>query len=160
MLYTSEGTSVLSYNIGTKTQNSNFANGLPGGADYALREISSGTFAGDVLVADSSNALLLNSSGSIIDTYTLPGNTGVDFALNLDPSGTAFWTADLGSGEVWEVNIATGSILEQWNTGFPGFTGGLAVFGEKGQSSTPEPASLLLLGTGLAALVSKLRKRT
>ena len=162
VLYTSEGSSVLSFNISTNTQNANFANGLPGVAAYALREIQTGPFAGDVLVADSSNALLLNSAGGIIMTYNLPGNSGVDFALNLDPSGTDFWTADLGSGEVWELNIASGNILEQWNTGFPGTTGGLAVFGEAGQGTgTPEPATLFLLGSGLLGLglASKLGKR-
>lgn len=162
VLYTSEGSSILSYDISTNTQNANFANGLPGAAAYALRDILGGTFAGDVLVADSSNALLLDPSGNIIKTYNLPGNSGIDFALNLDPSGNAFWTADLGTGTVWEVNIATGAIMEQWNTGFPDFTGGLAVFGEAGQGGgTPEPATLFLMGSGLLGLglAAKFRMR-
>jgi hypothetical protein len=90
-------------------------------------------------------------------TYNLPGNGGGDFSLNLDPSGTAFWTADFATGTVWEVNIATGAILEQWNSG-SGSTFGVSVFGEKG-TITPEPASLLLVGTGLAGLAAKLRKK-
>jgi streptogramin lyase len=155
--YTSEGSSIFSYNLATHTQNADFVDGLPGSAAYALRTVLSGAFAGDVLVADSSNALLVGHSG-VIMTYNLPGNGGGDFSLNLDPAGTAFWTADFTTGEVWEVDIATGKILEQWNTGFTGSTFGLAVFGERGQQ-TPEPASLVLLGTGLLGLAAKFRTR-
>jgi PEP-CTERM motif len=159
VLYTSEGHSILSFNIGTNTQNSAFATGLPGAAAYALRFIASGAFAGDVLVADSSAALLIGPNGQILTTYLLPGNGGGDFSLNLDPSGTAFWTADFTTGEVWEVNIATGSIMEQWNSG-SGSTFGVAVFGEFGQTTVPEPASLFLLGSGLLGLGGLARKRS
>jgi hypothetical protein len=157
--YTSEGSSILSYDIsGSGHQNANFFDGLPGGAAFALRTVLSGAFAGDVLVADSSAALLVNSSG-IVKTYTLPGNGGGDFSLNLDPTGTAFWTGDFATGEVWEVNIATGNILEQWNSG-SGSMYGITVFGESGQGgSTPEPASLLLLGTGIVGIATKLKFR-
>jgi hypothetical protein len=156
--YTSEGSTIFSYNIGTSTQNSPFATGLPGVAAYALRAITSGTYAGYVLVADSSNALLLNPSGVIATVYTLPGNAGADFALNLDTTGTAFWTADLATGLVWEVRISDGAILEQWNPGFGGTTAGLAVFGEKGQGGTPEPGTLILLGSGIVGLGARFRK--
>ena len=137
VLYTSEGISILSYNICTSTQNPDFATGLPGSNDYAHRTLGSGPFMGDDLVADSAFALAVAMGGGIVETYTLPGNAGEDFALNLDPNGTAFWTADLASGEVWEVDIATGTILQQWNSGFPGSTGGLAVFKEPGQGVPP-----------------------
>lgn len=168
MLYTSEGSSVLSVNTATNTQNANFANGLPGSNAYALRTIPTGTDAGDVLVADSSNALLLSSTGTILKTYTLPGNAGGDFALNLDPNGTDFWTADFDTGDVWEVNIATGAIDESWNTG----TGGSTVFGlvdygqitasggGGGTSATPEPSELSLLAVGLLALGAFAKFRT
>jgi hypothetical protein len=48
--------------------------------------VLTGPFARDVLVADCSNALLVNSGG-IVKTYVLPGNGGGDFALNLDSRG-------------------------------------------------------------------------
>jgi hypothetical protein len=138
VLYTSEGISILSYDIATNTQNPDFFTGLPGSYSYAHRTLSSGQFAGDDLVADSELAALVAMNGPILQMYNnLPGNSGADFALNLDQTGTAFWTADLESGTVWEVDIATGTILQQWNSGFPGTTGGLAVFQEQGHGVGP-----------------------
>jgi hypothetical protein len=157
--YTSEGTSIFSYDIGTHTQNADFFDGLPGSTAYELRDVLTGKFAGDVLVADSEFALLVNKTSGIVMTYNLPGNQGSDFSLNLDPSGTAFWTADSISANVWEVDIATGAILEQWNTGTGGNTVfGVSVFGEKG-TVTPEPSTLLMLGTGLLGLAGTFRKK-
>jgi hypothetical protein len=137
VLYTSEGISILSYDIATSTQNPDYFTGLPGSNAYAHRTLGTGQFTGDDLVADSGLAALVAMNGPILQMYNLPGNSGIDFALNLDPTGTAFWTADLASGEVWEVDIATGTILQQWNSGFPGSTGGLAVFQEQGHGVGP-----------------------
>ncbi|MDP9037641.1 MAG: PEP-CTERM sorting domain-containing protein [Acidobacteriota bacterium] len=155
VLYDGEGTEILSYDLTTHTQNAAFATGLASSV-FALRIIPAGAMAGDVLAADSAHAILLNSSGVIIKTYNLPGNNGTDFALNLDPNGTSFWTADT-SGNVWEVDIATGTILQSWNSGSSS-TFGLAVAGELTAGGppptnvTPEPGSLALLGTGLTSL--------
>jgi hypothetical protein len=109
------------------------------------------------LVADSSNALLVNSGG-IVQTYVLPGNGGGDFSLNLDPSGNSFWTGDFATGEVWEVNIATGAIEEQWSTG-SGSLFGLTVYGEKNFNPTPEPGTLIMFGSGVIGLAGLLRRK-
>jgi PEP-CTERM motif len=166
ILYTSEGTSILSVNAATDTQNTDFATGLTGANAYALRIIPTGADAGDVLVADSSNALLIGTDGSLLTTYTLPGNGGGDFALNIDPNGTDFWTADFLTGDVWEVNILTGAIDEAWNSGTGGSTVfGLVVFGQQtasggggGTVATPEPGTLSLLGLGIFGLAGIKRK--
>ncbi len=162
LLYDGEGTTILSYDLATHTQNKAFASGLTASV-YAIRIIPSGPYAEDVLAADSTHALLLDASGNILKTYTLPGNDGGDFALNLDPNGTDFWTAD-PSGTVWEVNIATGKIDNQFNSGSSS-TFGLVVSGEltaggppPTTSVTPEPGTLTLMGTGLAGLAA-LRRR-
>ena len=47
---------------------------------------------------------------------SLPGCQGQLFAISLDPDGTSFWTGDANSGNVWEVNIATGAVQQQIDT--------------------------------------------
>jgi DNA-binding beta-propeller fold protein YncE len=147
--YTSEGNAVMAFDVSTNTQLPNFASGLPGIAAYAHRILSDG----GELVADTSAVVRLNSSGVITHTYALPG-TRTLFALNLDPNGTDFWTGDTDSGEVFEVNIATGAIDEMWNAGLiPGSElGGLAVFGEICAACQPVPAPLI--GRGLPVLLA------
>jgi DNA-binding beta-propeller fold protein YncE len=151
--YTSEGTSVLSFNLATSAQNANFANGLLGPHAYAHRILSDG----GELVADTDRVVRLDSAGNLTHTYTISG-TSLLFALNLDPNGTDFWTADYFSGNVFEVNIASGVIDEHWNAGLVsgGPLGGLAVFGEICQTCNPVPApkpsALAALGFGLIYL--------
>jgi DNA-binding beta-propeller fold protein YncE len=130
LFYTSEGVLVKRFDVCTNTQLTDFNTAaLPGAFAYAHRLLLSG----GILVADSSEVARLDASGNLIQTYSPPGNTGNLFALNLDPDGTSFWTADLGSGEVYKIDIATGSIIEQWtSTGATSYVvaAGLAVKGE------------------------------
>ena len=70
ILYTGEGTQILSYNVCTHTQNPDFATGLPGPC-FALRIRPNG----EVMVACASEALRLDSSGNILQTYPVPGSS-------------------------------------------------------------------------------------
>ena len=156
LYYTSEGNQVKAFDISTNTQLPDFADNLPGPTAYALRILSNG----DILVADTDRVLLLDTTGNIIRTYTDPALTNA-FALNILPDGLSFLTANIDStGEIFQFNIATGA-LEQ--TIFPNpnvDVAGLIVFGEQGigPPPTPEPGTLLLLGSGLIGLWAK-RKR-
>ncbi len=122
--YTTEGTDILRYNMCTNQQLPNFNlqsfptsdpnTGLPVQA-YELQILPDG----DVLVADSNADILLDPNGNVLQTYTcasLPGCQGSLFAISLDPDGTSFWTGDSNSGDVWEVDIATGAVQQQINT--------------------------------------------
>jgi hypothetical protein len=158
MLYTNEGGTIFSVNVATNTANPDFSTL---GGDYALRIIPSGIYAGDVLAANSSDALLLSADGSsILKTYTWGANNGDDFALNIDPNGSSFWTADT-SGNVANFDISTGALLDSWSFG-SGSVFGLAVYGQQtasgggggggGTTTVPEPSGLAIFGFGLGLL--------
>ncbi len=126
MLYTSEGTLIKRFDVGSDTQLSNFAT-LPGGPAYALRIRPNG----EVMVAASNNVYRLDSAGVVIQTYPKPvTESSFLFALNLDPDGTSFWTAGYGSGNIYRIDIATGNVIKTFNADKFTTLAGLAVFGE------------------------------
>ncbi len=152
LLYTSEGSDILSFNSTTNTQNPNVTSALPGSSAYALRALGDGT----ILVADSGADYRVSAvSGTILQTYLsgANGNSGGLFSLNLDPNGTSFWTGDFNSSNIWEVNIATGAVQNFFNAGTNALFG-LSVFGEISQGTgepVPEPSTIVLIASGLGA---------
>lgn len=154
--YTSESTSVLSFDVSNNTQLPNFASGLPGYAAYANRILADG----GELVADTNYIVRLNSAGTVVQTYTPPA--GQNFTtVDLDPSGNTFRTVDLNDGTVYQFDIASGNLLTSFNAGRIGTSvAGLAIFGALTQGATPqvttvpEPSetlgtlALCALGTG------------
>jgi hypothetical protein len=138
MYYTSEGSSVKRFNVCTDTQLSDFATGLTGSNAYAFRLLPGG----GALVADTEQVVRLDSSGSVVKTYPASDyDSSFLFALNLDPDGTTFWTADISTGLITRINIATGAQVKQIDGNPNTDLAGLAVFGERCQSC---PASLTL----------------
>jgi streptogramin lyase len=134
--YTSEGTSVKRFNVCNNTQLSNFATGLPGPNAYALRLLPDG----GALVADTDRVVRLNSSGNVTQTYLASNyDSSFLFALNLDPDGNTFWTADILTGLITRINIATGNQVTQFNANPSNEVAGLTVFGERCQSCPPPP---------------------
>ncbi len=122
--YTTEETDILRYNMCTNQQLPNLnvqpfasfdsSTGLPVQA-FQLQILPDG----DVLVADSNADILLDPNGNVLQTYTcasLPGCQGSLFAMSLDPDGNSFWTGDSTSGDVWQVDIASGDVLQQVDT--------------------------------------------
>jgi hypothetical protein len=145
LFYTSEGSQVKRFNVGTNTQEADFSN--VGGTEYALRLLSDG----GLLVANLTDVLRISPAGTIAQTYLSGSN--LLFALNLDPNGVDFWTAEYITGRVVAVNIATGAIDHDFNIG----TGisGISLKGEITQGGgTPEPGTWMLMTGGFVALLA------
>jgi uncharacterized repeat protein (TIGR01451 family) len=124
LFYTNEGPSIMRFDVCANQPLSNFADGLVN--CYALRILPSGS---GVLAACGSQVVRLDAAGTVVQTYPIPG-VSILFALNLDPDGQTFWTADILTAEVYRVDIATGNVITQFS-GAPGLqVGGLAVVGE------------------------------
>jgi len=137
VFYTGEGSSILRYNTCTQTQLAAFATGLPGPC-YAHRLLADGS----VLVACTANIVHLSSTGTVLNTFTKAslgfGGSGFLFAMNLDPDGVTFWTADYSVGKVVRANIADGAVVGGFNhSAGNGPFGGVAVVGELTQAITP-----------------------
>ena len=147
--YTSEGSSILRYDLNSG-QLSDFADGLPGSSAYALRVLSNG----DLLVADSSATLLLNSSGTIIHTFDFNDN-GM-FSLDVTQDGKYFWTGSFNTGNIYEVSLADFSTVETIATGSSELYG-VSVYGEYqsgggGGGGVPEPSTWAMMLLGFAGL--------
>ncbi len=130
----------MRYNKCTNTQESNF-NQVPmtGYGAFEVRILADG----NVLVADSDSVLLMDPNGNVIQTYScasLPGCQGLLFAVSVDPDGTSFWTGDSVSGDVWQVDIATGQVLQTFQTN-PGYLYGLSVDGQLMAATSPPPVT-------------------
>ncbi|HKM55081.1 MAG TPA: hypothetical protein VJY33_16850 [Isosphaeraceae bacterium] len=131
MLYTSEGVHVKSFDVCTNSQNADFAGPLPGSNAYALRILPKAVGslpAGSVLVADTSEVTVLDNTGAQVRHDLTGVGASVLFALNLDPDGTSYWTGDTITGNVYRVDIATGTVLTTWSAGAE--VGGITVKGE------------------------------
>jgi len=126
MRYTSEGSLIKQYDVCTKTQLGNFTT-LPSQPCYAHRI----TGDGGGLVACTNNVYKVDNTGLVTNTYPNPDPSGFLFALNLDPDGTSFWTANYQTGNITRIDIATGSIITKFNGSKETSLAGLAVFGEK-----------------------------
>ena len=139
MFYTSEGTLIKRFNVCTNTQLADFA--TVSGPIFAFRILPGG----GILVAETGQVQMLNSSGTPTATYTGTGGTFL-FALNRDPNGTQFWTGDIINGNVYKFDIGTaGNQAPLFNAAAITNLSGLAVFGELVVSlPTPTPTGTVV----------------
>jgi Ca2+-binding RTX toxin-like protein len=137
IFYTSEGRTIFRYDTAANAQLADFATLPGGGASFGIRILPPGDGSGGVLVADSGDVKRLDGSGNVVQTYDAPGED-VWFALNLDPNGTSFWSADLNTRNVYRFNIASGAV-EVGPLTNPGQVGGLCVLGELTAGVPPTP---------------------
>ena len=109
MLYTQETGDIKTINVRTGVSGPNFATGILEDSSnhvaYALRILPDGS----VLVADSADIKRVDTSGNIIQTYSVT-NEDSWFALNLDPDGVSFWSENYLTGNAYKFNIATGAV--------------------------------------------------
>jgi len=157
MAYTSESDGLLSYNVCTNTQGPTVTISDFASPTYAHRLITTGPFAGDTLLASTTQAELINSAGTVLKTYLTGSN--LLFAINLDSDGTSFWTGEYLNGDVYKVDIATGAILLHFNVADFGFSpnpfGGIAILGEitAATSSTTSTTGVPQFGVGASSLL-------
>lgn len=159
MYFTQEGGEIKRVDVSTGTLLSDFSTAVE--SAFALRILANG----NVLVADGADIELLDAAGNQIGSYDIAG-AGTWFGLNIDESGTSFWSATTG-GLVAEFDIATGAVLNQWTVSGTNGTWGLAIFGEVtqggggggGGGSVPEPGVLSLLGAAMLGLALARRRR-
>ena len=123
MFYTSEGDAIKRFDVCTNMQLSDFASSAAF-PKYALRIRSNG----EVLVAATSVLERYTAGGVLMQTYAFPGT--LSFAMNLDPDGAHFWTADYFTGTVYEYDIASGAIVFSFPSSPLTFASGLAIVGE------------------------------
>ncbi len=124
VLYTTSGTTVGNFDILNNHQNPDVVDGLPANSAYQVRGLSDGS----VLLADVAHVVRLSATGTILQIYT-PGGTGIFYALALNPDGLSFWTINVANGNVYQVRISDGTILNTISTGVSGTTGGFVIGG-------------------------------
>jgi hypothetical protein len=118
LYYTSWGPNVKRFNVCTGLQRSNFNRApLPGAEGHDLRVLPDG----GVLVSSGGVIARLNSSGTLIRTYSIPGETRPWTGLDLVGDGT-FWAGNYESSNVYRFDLGTGSVLDSFNTGTPPHT--------------------------------------
>lgn len=147
MYFSQEGRAIKRVDLSTNTILSDFAALAGTGEAFALRILADG----GVLVADDQNIKRLDATGATIQTYDVSG-VNEWFALNLDSDGTSFWTGSFSNGTLYKFDIATGTLLDSFNTLAGGSAlYGVSIFGEVTVSTVVPLPSAAWLGLAMLA---------
>jgi len=166
VLYTGEGSEILSDNICTNTQNPNFATGFE--HLYAIKILPDAS----VVAADTHTVAHVSSSGTVINTCdSSSAGAGYLFSLDILPGGAAFATGSFGNNQIDYLTIAQCDAGQAAPTfSFPGTSGdgaaqgtvfGVAIFGEAevvhtstSSSSTGQGVPEFGLGAGASTMLA------
>lgn len=110
ILYTSQGSSVLAYDVCKRQQLPTFATGLKTGLAVKILPDKS------VLVADKQDVVRFDSSGRKIMTYNASGESCL-VSLALDSDNASFWAADYCSSDLVQFNINSGNEVSKFSSG-------------------------------------------
>jgi hypothetical protein len=145
ILYTSQGTSVFSFNVCTNQQGPTLSTGLNTG--LGLRILPDG----GALIADKQDIVRIDSAGRIITRYN-PSGESCWVSLTLDPDGKSFWAVDYCSSDIIRFDITSGNQLTKFNSGTPTQT----VFGIAMRGATAEttPAGPLIASPPTASVAA------
>jgi hypothetical protein len=115
MFYTSVGPNVKRFDVCNNVQLTNFnIAALPGAFTHDLRVLPDG----GVLVANGEVITRLNAVGLVVRTYQGPPESTLWAGLDLVGDGT-FWAANYFSSTIYRFDLATGTIVDSFNTGTP-----------------------------------------
>jgi hypothetical protein len=116
IFYTSYGRNVKRFNVCTGVQLPDFNLApVPGGIAHDLRVLSDG----GVLVATGTVVSRFDSTGAVVQTYHGPPEESTYWVgLDLVGDGT-FWVGNYYTSNIYRFNLATGAILDSFNTGTP-----------------------------------------
>ena len=113
MLYTSEGTRILQYDVCADQQLSDF-NTDTLNIKFAINVLPNG----GAIAAANYGINRYDAQGHLVQTYDHVAPLNEWFALALDPDGTSFWAGDATTGEVARFDLSTGNKLTSFLTGF------------------------------------------
>ena len=145
ILYTSQGTSVFSFNACTNQQDPTLTTGLNTG--LGLRILPDG----GALIANKQDIVRLDSAGRIIARYNSSGES-CWVSLTLDPDGKSFWAADYCSSDIIRFDITSGNQLTKFNSGTPTQT--VFGIGMKGGTVETTPAGPLVASPSTVSVAS------
>jgi hypothetical protein len=134
LVYTSEGTRILQYDLQTHQQLADFGSVSQPRA-YGIALLPNG----EAIVAANSLVRRFNAQGAQVATYDVAGNNAW-FAIGLDPDGTSFWVTDGLSSSIYRFSISGGQLLNSFPFGAPPGDGSTGAFPVGGVIVVPDSA--------------------